>query len=78
MGAIEILQLELSLRPLYVGEPGFMEVSQWLTERGLELVGLEPGFVEASTGRLLQSDVFFARRGVFGGDQVGPRLPAEP
>ena len=78
LGAIEILQLELSLRPLYVGEPGFMEVSQWLTERGLELVGLEPGFVEASTGRLLQSDVFFARRGVFGGDQVGPRLPAEP
>jgi FkbM family methyltransferase len=71
---IQILQLELSLRPLYEGEPGFLEVSHWLAERGLELVGLEPGFVEASTGRLLQSDVFFARRGVFGGEDE--RLPA--
>ena len=63
---VQILQLELSLRPLYEGEPGFLEVSNWLAERGLELVGLEPGFVEASTGRLLQSDVLLARRGVFG------------
>lgn len=63
---VQILQLELSLRPLYVGEPGFLEVAGWLSERGLELVGLEPGFVEASTGRLLQSDVLFARPGVFG------------
>lgn len=71
---IRLLQLELSLRPLYEGESGFLEVANWLAGRGMELVGLEPVFVEASTGRLLQSDVFFARRGVFGGED--DRLPA--
>ncbi len=54
---VRIVQLELSLRPLFEGEPAFLEVANWLAGRGLELVGLEPGFVEASTGRLLQSDV---------------------
>ena len=74
LAEVGMVQLELSLRPLYVGEPGFLEVAAWLAERGLELVGLEPGFVEASTGRLLQSDVFFARRGLFGGASDVPRL----
>ncbi len=67
LAEVGVLQLELSLKPLYEGEPGFLEVAGWLAGRGLEMVGLEPGFVEASTGRLLQSDVFFARPGVFGG-----------
>ena len=62
---VTILQLELSLRPLYVGEPGFLEVAGGLAGRGFDLVGLEPGFAEDATGRLLQSDVLFARRGVF-------------
>ncbi|MGE4180835.1 MAG: FkbM family methyltransferase [Limisphaerales bacterium] len=73
---VRIVQLELSLRPLYEGEPAFLEVAHWLAGRGFGLVGLEPGFVEASTGRLLQSDVFFASRVVFeGGDD---RLPGKP
>lgn len=62
---VRILQLELSLRPLYVGEPAFLEVAGGLAGQGFDLVGLEPGFVEEATGRLLQSDVLFARRGVF-------------
>lgn len=72
--AIRVVQLELSLRPLYVGEPGFLEVSGWLNARGFELVGLEPGFVEASTGRLLQSDALFARQGIL--EVRDDRLPS--
>lgn len=65
LAKVRILQLELSLRPLYVGEPGFLEVASGLAGQGFDLVGLEPGFAEDATGRLLQSDVLFARRGVF-------------
>lgn len=62
---VRLIQLELSLRPLYVGEPAFLEVAGGLAAQGFDLVGLEPGFAEASTGRLLQSDALFARRGLF-------------
>lgn len=70
LGDVGMVQLELSLKPLYVGEPGFLEVAGWLAARGFDLVGLEPGFVEARTGRLLQSDVIFARRGLFDAQDV--------
>ncbi len=53
------IQVELSLVPLYVGAPAWREVVDWIAERGFELAGIEPAFVER--GRLLQVDGIFLR-----------------
>jgi len=50
------LQVELSLTPLYEGQPLYRSVLDWLSERGFNLWGLIPGFVEPKSGRLLQCD----------------------
>ena len=58
---IATLQVEMSLVPLYAGAPSFDELLTTLASRGYELVGLEPGFAEPATGRLLQADGLFHR-----------------
>jgi FkbM family methyltransferase len=58
---IETVQLELSLVPLYQGEPLFAEMLAFMTGKGYSLVALEPGFSEPRTGRLLQVDAIFHR-----------------
>jgi FkbM family methyltransferase len=55
------LQLEHSLVPLYAGEHLFHPMLHELEERGFELWSLVPGFVDGSTGRLLQVDGVFFR-----------------
>ena len=51
----------MSLTPLYVGEPTFVEMSQLLLDKGYTMVGLEPGFADPRTGQLLQADGIFHR-----------------
>jgi FkbM family methyltransferase len=63
LGRIDSLELELSLVPLYEGGPLFAEMLEWLSSRGYELVGLEAGFSDPRTGRLLQVDGIFHRSG---------------
>ncbi len=58
---IGTLQVEMSLTPLYVGEPTFVEMSQLLLDKGYTMVGLEPGFADPRTGQLLQADGIFHR-----------------
>lgn len=58
---IDTLELELSLVPLYEGGPLAQEMMALLAAKGYELVGLEPGFSDAQTGRLLQADGIFHR-----------------
>jgi FkbM family methyltransferase len=58
---IETVQLELSLVPLYSGEPLFAEMLAWMAAKGFALVALEPGFSEPRSGRLLQVDGIFRR-----------------
>ncbi len=58
------VQVEMSLVPLYDGEPGF----EWLLSRlralGFDLWWIRPGFIDDSTGRALQVDgVFFRSSG---------------
>ena len=60
---IDTLELELSLVPLYEGGPLLPDMMALLAARGYELVGLEPGFSDARTGRLLQVDGIFHRTG---------------
>lgn len=54
-----LVQVEMSLLPLYDTAPTFREVIEFMEERGFRLVGLEPGFA-TPTGVLLQTDGPFA------------------
>jgi FkbM family methyltransferase len=55
------LQLELSLAPLYDGQILYRELIDWLGEKGFELWSVMPGFVQKSSGRMLQMDGVFFR-----------------
>lgn len=57
-----IVQLEMSLVPLYAGQAAFSELHGLLDRAGFELVGFEPGFQEPSTGVMLQVDGLFRHR----------------
>jgi hypothetical protein len=59
LGRSALVQLEMSLVPLYEEAPGYRDVLQFMAERGFQLIGLEPGFA-APSGLLLQADGLFA------------------
>jgi FkbM family methyltransferase len=58
---IHTIQLEMSLTPLYENEVPFSEMLAFLMDKGYDVVGLEPGFTEVTSGRLLQVDGIFHR-----------------
>lgn len=66
-GAVDALpelaavQVELSLVPLYTGQPLMPAMQDRLLAAGLELWALEPGFTDPGTGRMLQCDGVFVR-----------------
>ena len=66
------VQLELSLAPLYEGQALYREIIDVLAAAGLELWNVLPGFVDPSSGRMLQFDGVFFRTG-----PAGP-APARP
>jgi FkbM family methyltransferase len=57
------VQVELALTPLYEGDSPWREVVDHLEARGFELAGLEPGFEDPDTGRMLQADGILVRPG---------------
>ena len=57
------VQLELSLVPLYDGQPLWEEVIALMATHGLVLWALWPGFSDPASGRLLQIDAIFVRDG---------------
>ena len=59
LAASSLVQVEMSLLPLYAGGPTYREVLQLMDQHAFQLVGLEPGFA-ARTGLLLQADGLFA------------------
>lgn len=61
LDSICMIELELSLRELYVGGPLWPEVAAWLEERGYKLVGVEPGLVDDESAELLQANAIFLR-----------------
>lgn len=61
--SLAAVQLEMSLVPLYEGEDTWRELVDYLEEAGFELGGLEPGFSDPISGRLLQFDGIFIREG---------------
>ena len=55
------VQVELSLTPLYEGEPSYLEIISHLQERGFSLMSFQPVIDDPRTGQLLQVDgLFFA------------------
>lgn len=62
-GRITAIQTELSLVPLYAGQPLFDPMRARIEAMGFALYALFPGYVDESTGQTLQVDGFFLRRG---------------
>ena len=58
---IDTIQVELSIVPLYEGQPVFLDMVPFFTESGYKLVCIEPTFPHPVTGELLQADVTFHR-----------------
>lgn len=54
-----LVQLEMSLLPLYETAPTHQEILELMARHGFRLVGIEPGFA-SPTGLLLQADGIFA------------------
>lgn len=63
LASVRGIQLELSVTPLYEGQTLYRGMIDWLTAQGFELWNLVPGFLDESTGRLLQFDGVFFRTG---------------
>lgn len=61
MPRIRGVLLELSMTPLYEGQTLYLEMINWMTKQGFELWNVIPGFVDPSSGRMLQMDGVFFR-----------------
>lgn len=59
---IRLIQLEMSLIPLYENEMQFQDMMQFLRERNFELISIENGFSNQETGQLLQIDGIFINK----------------
>ena len=59
---IKIIQIEMSLVRLYENEMLFLEVINYLYDKGFQLFSLENGFSDSTTGRLLQVDGIFVQK----------------
>jgi len=59
---IALLQLEMSLVPLYDKELLFPDMYRFITEQGFQLASIEPGMHDNETGQLFQVDGIFQRR----------------
>jgi FkbM family methyltransferase len=58
---IKIVQMEMSLVPLYETEILFLDMAAYMKDIGFSLIGIEPGFYDHATGRVLQVDGIFLR-----------------
>lgn len=61
LSRVQVIEAELSVVELYEGQPLAMEVWSFLEENQFQLVGVEPGFSDLVTGRMLQMDGLFVR-----------------
>ena len=59
---IRMAEVELSVVPLYEGQPTMFDVMEFLDSHGFELVDLEPIGRDRNTGQFMQFDGIFVRR----------------
>ena len=62
LSKIRIIQVEMSIVPLYEKEILFIEMINLLDSMGFELFSLENGFSDIKTGKLLQLDGIFVNK----------------
>lgn len=61
LGELRGVQAELALTRLYEGDSPWRKVVDHLAAQGFELAGVEPGFGDPESGRMLQFDGVFLR-----------------
>ena len=59
---VSVIQVEMSLVPLYENQMLFFEMIHYLDDKGFTLFSLENGFSNPRTGRLLQTDGIFVKK----------------
>lgn len=59
---IKIIQLEMSIIPLYENEMLFNDMISYLYQKGFQLFSLENGYCHSTTGQLLQVDGIFEQK----------------
>lgn len=62
LSRIMIIQLEMSIIPLYENEMLFIEMIKYLDNKGFQLFSLENGFSSPDSGQLLQVDGIFVKK----------------
>ncbi len=60
---VQVIELELSLTPLYQGGPLFIDMIKHMETLGFMMVSLTPVFSDPQTDQLLQVDGIFKRKG---------------
>lgn len=60
---IDLVQLEISLAPMYRDEPCFPEMHALMEKIGYRLISLEPTLIHPHTGEMLQIDGIYRRAG---------------
>ena len=61
LGKASGVQVELSIAPLYDGQPDLMEMFAFIKQAGFTIWSINPGFRDPETSRLLQVDALFFR-----------------
>jgi FkbM family methyltransferase len=59
LGNVKLIQLELSLQPLYEGQTDWREIVEGMNDSGFQLVFIAPDFTDMRTGEMLQFDGVF-------------------
>lgn len=58
---IKVIQIEMSLSPLYENSAGFINIYQSMEDRGYQCISIEPNFIDPKTYEVLQTDAVFER-----------------
>ena len=58
---VAFIECELSIMPLYRGQPLYLEMIELLDSLGFSLVSLSEVMIDPSSGRLMQIDAIFVR-----------------
>lgn len=59
--SIKVMQIEMSLAPLYDRSLGFVDLYRLMQDRGYRCISIEPNFIDTHTYEVLQTDAVFER-----------------
>lgn len=71
LGSVSAIEIECSIKELYLGQPLIADVLNRLDQEGFRLEQLEPGFHDPTSGAILQFDGVFVRGSGAGRAGVG-------